>query len=287
MQRRTFFTSGLAALLLQRAVSANAALADNAELAAIERRAGGRLGVYAFDAGSGRAIAHRANERFPMCSTFKLLAVGAVLARADAGADDLSRRVAIMPADILAYAPVTKAHLNGSMTIAELCAAAIEWSDNTAANLLLHSLAGPAGVTRFARTIGDRVTRLDRNEPTLNTAIPGDPRDTTTPFAMAHDMQTLMLGTALKPASRARLKRWLLSCRTGANKLRRGFPASWREGDKTGSGDNATANDVAIVWPPGRAPLIVAAYFTNSHAPGALQDAALPDVARVVAKHFG
>ena len=287
MQRHVFLTSTFAAIALHGATHADADAAASATLTAIEQRSGGRLGVYAFDTANGRALAHRANERFPMCSTFKLLAVAAVLARVDAGNEDLTRRVAIVQADLLDYAPVTKAHLQaGSMSIAELCAAAIEWSDNTAANLLLHSLLGPAGVTKFARKIGDPVTRLDRNEPTLNTAIPGDVRDTTTPLAMAHTMQKVVLGTALEPASRAHLKAWLLSCKTGATRLHAGMPATWREGDKTGSGDNATVNDAAIFWPPQRAPIIVAAYYTNSHAPKAQQDATLPAVGRAVAAAF-
>jgi beta-lactamase class A len=279
MQRLAFLTSSLAALA--------APASDSAPFAALERRAGGRLGIYAFDTGSGRRIAYRANERFPMCSTFKLLAVGAVLARVDGRNEDLNRRVGYGDADILAYAPVTKAHLNiGSMTIGELCAAAIEWSDNTAANLLLHSLLGPAGVTKFARKIGDPVTRLDRNEPTLNTAIPGDLRDTTTPYAMANDTRALVLGNVLTPRSRAHLQTWLLGNKTGAASLRAHLPKSWRTGDKTGSGDHGTTNDVAVVWPPNRPPIIIAAYYTGSNGSSDAQKAVLADAGRIVYRTF-
>jgi beta-lactamase class A len=279
MQRLDFLASSFAALI--------APQTGNPQLAALERRAGGRLGVYALDTGSGRQIAYRANERFPMCSTFKLLAVGAVLARVDAHNEDLNRRVGYGEADLLAYAPVTKAHLDiGSMTIGELCAAAIEWSDNTAANLLLHPLLGPAGVTKFARKIGDPVTRLDRNEPSLNTAIPGDPRDTTTPFAMATDMRALVLGTVLTPRSRAHLRTWLLGNQTGAASLRAHLPKSWHTGDKTGSGDHGTTNDVAIIWPPNRAPMIVAAYYTGSKGSSDAQKAVLAEVGRLVYRTF-
>jgi beta-lactamase class A len=279
MDRHAFLTSSVAALV--------APQPDDTQLAALERRAGGRLGVYAIDTGSGRQLAHRANERFPMCSTFKLLAVGAVLARVDAHNEDLNRRVGYGDADILAYAPVTKAHLNiGSMTVGELCAAAIEWSDNTAANLLLHSLLGPAGVTKFARKIGDPVTRLDRDEPSLNTAIPGDPRDTTTPAAMASDMRKLVLGTVLTPRSRGHLRTWLLGNKTGAASLRARLPKSWRTGDKTGSGGHGTTNDVAIIWSPNRPPLIIAAYYTGSSAPDAALRAVLADVGRIVYRIF-
>lgn len=288
MQRHAFLTVSASALALSASAPAVAAgTTGDPEFVAIERRAGGRLGVYAFDTATGRAMSYRHSERFPMCSTFKLLAVGAVLARVDAGNEDLARRVAIVEADLLSYAPVTKAQLQrGSMSIAELCAAAIEWSDNTAANLLLHSLVGPAGVTRYARTLGDRFTRLDRNEPSLNDAVPGDPRDTTTPAAMAHDMHKLVLGTALHPASRARLTGWLLGCRTGAKRLRAGVPATWRMGDKTGSGEYDTVNDVAIVYPPKRAPIIVASYFTESTASGTIREAVHPAVARAVVARF-
>jgi beta-lactamase class A len=173
------------------------------------------------------------------------------------------------------------------MTIGELCAAAIEWSDNTAANLLLHSLLGPAGVTKFARSIGDPLTRLDRDEPTLNTAIPGDPRDTTTPAAMAADARKVVLGSALEPRLRARLRGWLIDCKTGAARLRAGVPKTWVAGDKTGTGDHATANDVAIFWPPRRAPIVVAAYFTGSRAGDAAQNAVLANVGRIVYESFG
>jgi len=282
MLRETFLTSSFAAL-------AAPALGES-ELAGLERRVGGRLGVFAVDLASGSQIAHRAHERFPMCSTFKLLLVGAVLARVDERNESLARRIGYGDADMVPNSPLTKEHLAlPSMTVAELCAAAIEYSDNTAANLLLHSLLGPAGVTKFARSLGDPVTRLDRNEPSLNTAIPGDPRDTTTPAAMAHDMNSLVLGTHLSPALRARLKTWLLGCKTDATRLRAGLPASWRIGAKTGSGDHSTTNEIAIAWPPGRPenePIIIATYFTTSKANADQQDATLANAARIVARHL-
>ena len=290
MQRQLFLSGGLALTAHAPAVAAGFSNGDPA-LAGLERQHGGRLGVYALDTGSGRTIAHRAHERFPMCSTFKLLAVGAVLANVQRGNDDLAREVAYSSNDLLPYAPVTRARLGhgfaAQISIADLCAAAIEYSDNTAANLLLHSLLGPAGVTRFARSIGDRVTRLDRNEPALNTAIPGDPRDTTTPFDMATDAHALVLGTLLAPRLRTRLQTWLLECKTGLTSLRAGLPPAWRVGDKTGSGAHNTANDVAIAWPTGRAPIIIAAYGTASTANDREADATLASVARIVVRRFG
>ena len=257
----------------------------DADFAAIERRIGGRLGVAFLDTGSGRRLAYRAGERFPMCSTFKILAVADVLTRVDAGAEHLDRRIPYGQADLLAHAPVTTAHVGeGSMTVEALCDAAITYSDNTAANLLLATIGGPAALTRFARTIGDPVTRLDRTEPDLNAAEPGDPRDTTSPEAMMIDLRTLLVETKrLSEASRTRLGDWLVANTTGAGKLRAGAPSSWRIGDKTGSGGHNATNDVAIAWGPNRAPVVMAVYSVGATADADARDAAIADVARLVA----
>jgi len=253
LARKSFLTVAATALA---APMLGAGSAAGAQFTALERHAGGRLGVYALDAGSGQLIAHRANERFPMCSTFKLLAVGAVLARVDARNEDLNRRVGYGDADILAYAPVTKAHLEiGSMTIGELCAAAIEWSDNTAANLLLHSLLGPAGVTKFARSLNDPITRLDRNEPTLNTAIRATCATRQRPrqwprYDRAPARHTLVTADARTPENVAAR----LQDRRVTKQLRWGLPASWRIGAKTGSGAHGRqATRLPSCWPTGRA----------------------------------
>jgi beta-lactamase class A len=253
-------------------------------LAAIEARVGGRLGVVAHDTGSGRRLAFRADERFAMCSTFKLLLAAAILRRVDAGGESLDRRVTYGPADLLEYAPVTREHAaEGGVSVGALCQASVEVSDNTAANLLLATVGGPEGLTRFARSLGDETTRLDRLEPILNANEPGDPRDTTTPLAMAETVRRLLLGDALSAASRARLEAWLVASPTGARRLRAGFPADWRVGDKTGTGGNGATNDVAIAWPPGRAPVMVAAYLSGSTAPLAAREAALAEVGRLAA----
>jgi beta-lactamase class A len=232
-------------------------------LASIEEVSGGRLGVAVFDTASGQRFGYRADERFPMCSTFKVLLVGAVLKRVDEGKEQLDRIMHYTRGEVLEYAPITRPHPATGMTVNALCEAAITLSDNTAANLLLKIIGGPAGVTAFARSLGDSVTRLDRTEPTLNTAILGDPRDTSTPMWMLRDLQKLALGNALQPASRRRLVSWLLACKTGDARLRAGLPAGWRVGDKTGTGDHGTSNDVAIVWPEREKPLLVAAYLTG------------------------
>jgi beta-lactamase class A len=255
------------------------------DLAAIERRLGGRLGVAAVDTGSGRRIVHRPSERFAMCSTFKFLAAAAVLARVDAKTERLDRLVRYARKDVLEYAPIAKDHVNDGMTIEALCAAAIEYSDNTAGNLLLTALGGPQGVTAFARRLGDAVTRLDRNEPSLNEVPSGEVRDTTSPASMAHDVQALLVdSTVLSESSRALLEKWMIGNTTGNERLRAGLPDDWRVGDKTGTGPHGATNDIAIAWPPGRAPLIISAFFWGSKAPQADLNRALADVARIVAR---
>ena len=259
----------------------------NKRLAEIEAREGGRLGVFVRDTGTGAAIEHRAGERFPMCSTFKLLAAAATLKRVDEGAERLDRTIAFGPSDLLDYAPVAKAHVaQGGMTLADLCAAAIDWSDNTAANLVLQAIGGPAGFTQFARSLGDNVTRLDRNEPSLNESLPGDERDTTSPRAMAADMQKVLLGDGLSEASRRRLEAWLINDKVGDKRLRAGLPPSWRIGDKTGSGDHGTANTIAITRPPDQAPILAAVYYTGSSAPMDARNAIHREIGALIAETF-
>ena len=258
-----------------------------ARISELERRHGGRLGVSLFDTQSGVRFGYRGDEAFPMCSTFKFLLVAAILQRVDANSDQLDRAIPFSGSDIETYAPVTKAHVGaGAMPVSELCAAAMVWSDNTAANLLLRELGGPDALTRFVRSLGDKVTRADRTEPTLNTAIPDDPRDTTHPNAMIGDMSTLLLASVLSPASRGMLLAWMVGAQTGQKRLRAGFPADWRVGDKTGSGDNATANTIAILDPPGRAPILAAVYYTLSNASEAERNNVHADIGRLIPELF-
>jgi beta-lactamase class A len=273
--------------LLQNSTSASAANSTEA-LAAIESQLGGRVGVAALDTATGQHLEHRASERFPMCSTFKFLLVAGVLARVDHQDEKLDRLIPYTKDDLLEYAPVTKEHLaEGAMSVSALCAAAIQYSDNTAANLLLASLGGPEHLTQFARSLGDSVTRLDRNEPELNSAIPGDPRDTTTPSAMLSDMKKLLLDPgALSPDSQKRLEDWLIGNTTGMHSLRAGFPSNWRAGDKTGHGRNGSVNDIAIAWPPNRQPILVTAYLVESTAPDPDHYGAVANIGRVVASSF-
>ncbi len=256
----------------------------SARLAEIEKTSGGRLGVCVLDTGTGRRVAHRPDERFPMCSTFKFLAAALVLARVDDGKERLERRVVFQAGDLVSYSPVTEKRVGGSgMTVAELCEAAITYSDNSAGNLMLASFGGPQGLTRYMRAIGDTRTRLDRIETELNEARPGDPRDTTTPDAMQRSMQKILLGDVLSQSSRAQLLQWLDANKTGDLRLRAGLPPGWHVGDKTGSGDNGAACDIAILRPPGRAPILVAVYLTETTAAMAVRNAAIASVGEAVA----
>lgn len=261
--------------------------AASGRLAALERKKGGRLGVAFIDVRSGSHLGHRADERFPMCSTFKLLAAARVLERVDRREERLDRRVTFSRDDLVTYSPVTGERTGApGMTIDALCDAAMTVSDNTAANLLLASFGGPPALTAFVRSLGDTVTRLDRIEPELNEATPGDPRDTTTPGAAAENVRRLVLGTTLSADSRERLTRWLLANQTGDARLRAGFPAGWRVGDKTGSGEHGTTNDVAVAWRTDGSPIIVAAYYTESTLDGAGRNAVLAEVGRIVTGGF-
>jgi beta-lactamase class A len=253
------------------------------EIKRLESTSGGRLGVCVLDTATGVRHAHRGDERFPMCSTFKALAAAAVLAQVDAGKELLSRRISFDASALVTYSPVTEKHVGDGMTLAEICDAAVTLSDNTAGNLLLDALGGPSGLTAFVRSLGDQVTRLDRNEPTLNEALPDDVRDTTTPNTMASTLQALVLGTkALSAASREQLTAWLIANKTGNARLRAGFAKDWRIGDKTGTGARGTNNDVAVVWPPNKGPIVITAYLTGATASAAEQNATIASVARAV-----
>jgi len=252
-----------------------------ASLATLERQHGGRLGVAIHDTGSGRRVAHRGDERFLMCSTFKLLLAAAVLQRVDSGEEKLDRRIVFGKGVLLEWAPVARKHVGPpGMTMSALCEAAITQSDNTAANLLLKQIGGPQALTAYARGLGDTSTLLDRYEPELN------PYDTTTPKAMLGDMEQLLLGSRLSRSSRELLIRWLLACQTGLQSLRAGIPSGWRVGDKTGQWDGngvGANNDIAIVWPPNGKPLLVTAYYMNHTTKPSIRKAVLAEVGRIIA----
>ncbi len=256
-------------------------------LAALEAASGGRLGAAVIDMADGKSFSYRGEERFPLCSTFKVVAVGAVLQRTATEQALLRRRIRFARQDMVPWSPVTSQHIADGMTVEELCAAALQQSDNTAANLLLDLLGGPRSLTAFARSLGDDAFRLDRREPELNASEPGDPRDTTTPEAMAATLRSLVFGPALEPAQRAVLWDWLRGNTTGAARIRAGAPAGWEVGDKTGSGHHGTANDVAVLRPPHRAPLILALYLTQAAGDDPAREKVLAESTRTICAAWG
>jgi len=257
----------------------------------IEQRIGGRIGVAAWDTGADRWLGLRRHELFPMCSTFKWALAAAQLNMAQNGGPQLNEQLRFRERDLLEYAPTAREHLaRGWMTIEEACEAATKISDNTAANLLLEIQGGPEGFTRFLRSNGDGVSRLDRNEPGLNDVAPGDERDTTSPVAMAQTLRRFLLEDGvLTAAHREKLIGWMVESPTGRERLRAGFPSDWRVADKTGTwnGEHNAANNVAIAWPPRRAPIIVAAYLHRSIADPTARNAAHAEIARIVTEEWG
>ena len=238
---------------------------QNEVFARLEARAANvRIGVSAIDLSTNRRVDYRSDERFIMCSTFKVLAAAAVLKRVDENKEKLDRVVKYGEAQLLTYAPVTRAHVKeGGMTLEALCAASVEQSDNTAANLLLEAIGGPNQVTELARSLGDKFTRLDHTEPELNLTRPGQDDDTTTPAAMSATLQRLFTSDFLTEASRKKLETWMRQNQTGSTMIRAAVPADWQVGDKTGrSGDGAT-NDIAIIRPPQGGPIFIAIYTVD------------------------
>lgn len=284
IDRRTFVLTA-AAMTAAPGLARPASLDLRAAVTAAEKATGGRVGLAVHDTVTGRRFSHRGGERFPMASTFKALLVAAVLARIDKGLDRLDRAIPVRASDILDVSPVSKAHVGGTASVAELCEATIIYSDNSAANLLLPAVGGPAGLTAWLRGIGDRVTRLDRIEPLMSEALPGDARDTTSPDAVAATWERLLTGTTLSSARRALLTGWLVANTTGDTRLRAGLPRGWKVGDKTGTGGHGSVNDIAIVWPvrarPG--PLFIASFVNGGTAPSDALYKAHADLAAAIA----
>jgi beta-lactamase class A len=258
-------------------------LSPAAQLARLEAEAKGRLGVAAINTADSRILVHRGDERFPLCSTFKAMLAAAILQHEPSLLD---KRIKYTAADLVAYSPVTEQNLVDGMTVGELCAAAVQYSDNAAANLLMKQIKGPAGVTAFARSIGDKAFRLDRWETELNTAIPGDPRDTTTPLAMMKALQSITLGPSLTVDKRKIMSDWLIGNTTGDTRIRAGVPYDWQVGDKTGTGAYGSTNDIGIVWPAGKAPVVMALYFTQPGKDDKANSEILAAAARVVVEAF-
>jgi beta-lactamase class A len=269
------------------AIKGDAAISAQAQLAKLERTLAGRLGVFALNTANGKQLSYHGDEYFPMCSTFKVLLASAILKHSTQIDGLMQRRIKYQQSDLVTYSPITKQHLEDGMTVSALCAAAIQYSDNTASNLLMKILGGPGAVTTFARSIGDRQFRLDRWETELNSSIPGDRRDTSTPNAMGLSLQRLALGDALEPHLQLRLRIWLQSNTTGAARIRAGVPTDWQVGDKTGSGDYGTANDLAVLWPPRRAPVVVAIYTTQTEKDAKPRNDVIASAAQIIVDWLG
>lgn len=254
----------------------------NAQLAALERKHGGRLGAAILDTGSGRHAGYRMDERFLLCSTWKMLLAAAMLWRVDRGKEHLEQRLVFGKDALIEHAPVAIQHVGPpGMTIAQLCHATVTQSDNTAGNVLLKHLGGPQAITAFARQIGDSLSRLDRYEPELNHPAPDGVSDTTTPGQMLQNLQTLLLGNTLSETSRKQLADWMQGSATGQKLVRAGLPADWRIGEKTG-GSSRQTNDVAILWPPARKPLLAAVYYENAQTDSDGRSAVLASIGRII-----
>ncbi|MGW0943424.1 class A beta-lactamase [Streptomyces sp. NPDC002623] len=290
--RRTLLTAGAAtaaALLTTAPARATTAATDpvTARLRDLEAGHGARLGVFAHNVRTRRSVRYRADELFPVCSLFKPLAVAAVLRDLDRDGEVLARRIHYTADEVVANSPVTETHVADGMTIAELSAAAIQVSDNTAGNLLLRELGGPTAVTRFARSVGDRVTRLDRWEPDLNSAEPDRITDTTSPYAIGRTYARLILGDALTAPDRTRLTDWMLGTVTSANRFRKGLPPNWTLADKTGGGWYGADNDAGIAWTPDGAPIVLSVQLTKPDRDAAYDHDLIVETAALLAETLG
>jgi beta-lactamase class A len=251
----------------------------------VQSRLSGIVGIAVIDTESGVNFHHRSGERFPLNSTFKAFLCAALLDAGDKGEIDLAQSITVHDSDLVAYSPVTEKRVGGDpFTLLELCEATATISDNAAANLVLKKLGGPDSLTRFMRRIGDKTTRIDRYEPELNSAIPGDERDTTTPLAAASSLQKLLLGDELTAASRKQITSWLVGNKVGTSTLRAGLPEGWIVADKTGAGDFGSRSNTAVIWPENRAPVVVAVYITQTKASFEDRNRAIADIARALVK---
>lgn len=274
----------LALLLLAGAGASRAEQPDARlqKLAELERQHGGRLGVAMLDMRDGSLVSYRGGERFPFCSTFKIILVAKILHQSVEDLKLLDKRFRITGLDIEKYAPIVSKQIGEEMTVSDLCGAAIMYSDNAATNILMRHFGGPEAVTSFARSFGDDTFRLDRREPELNTAIPGDPRDTSTPDSMANATRGLLFGNVLPKTKQDVLMHWLLNNTTGNQRIRAGVPSGWAVGDKTGTGDYGTTNDVAVFWPDGGGAVILAVYYTQDDKDAKAKNEVIASAARIL-----
>lgn len=282
-----FITTCITITFLLNMVAAQASEMDNARLAAVaqqeEQTLKARIGVAVIDTDTSHVASYRGNERFPLNSTHKALLCGMLLNEQEKGKLRLTERTQFDRAALVTYSPISEKFVApADMSWQQLCSAAISYSDNTAANLIAEKLGGPAAVTRFFALLGDKVTRLDRHEPELNSAIPGDVRDTTTPLAVSETLRKLTLGEVLTPASRAQLLQWMHDDKVADALLRSVLPAGWRIADKTGAGEYGSRSIVSVVWPENGKPLIVSVYVTQTEATLAQSNAAIARIGKAI-----
>jgi beta-lactamase class A len=264
----------------EKAVAKTPASHINRELAKLENKYDARLGVYAIDTGTNQKVSYRPNERFAYASTYKALAAGAILQHHSI--DQLNELVTYDSEDIVSYSPVTQLHVDTGMTLQEVMEAAVRYSDNTAGNLLLEKLGGPEGFETALRKIGDHVTQVDRYETDLNSAIPGDKRDTSTAKALATSLQAFAVSDLLPTEKRTILTDWMRGNTTGDALIRAGAPTGWEVDDKSGAGSYGTRNDIAIVWPPNRAPIVIAVLSSRDTQNATYDNALIAEAAKVV-----
>ena len=268
------------------AAAATSTDATDAAFTALQTKYHAQLGLYAINTGTGRTVAFQADQRFAFCSTIKAFAASVLLQR-DTD-QQLSQVITYSKSDLVDYSPVTSEHVSTGMTLTAVMTAAIEISDNTALNLMLNRIGGPSALQAALRALGDTTTNVDRTEPTINSATPGDPRDTSTAQALATDLRTFVLGTALSPSRRAQLTGWLKANTTGGPYIRAAVPSGWKVGDKTGNGDYGTRNDIAVLWPPTGAPIVLAVLSNRGDNQDATSDDALiADATRVALRSVG
>ena len=261
--------------------AATTTAATTAAFAQLETKFHAQLGLYAIDTGTGRSVAYQADQRFAYCSVIKAFAASVLLQR-DTD-QQLAQVITYSKSDLVDYSPVTSLHVGTGMTLTAIMAAALDISDNTALNLMLNQLGGPAALQSALRGLGDSTTNVDRAEPTVNSATPGDPRDTSTARALATDLRAFALGDALSTSRRAQLVSWLQANTTGGPYIRAAVPSGWKVGDKTGNGDYGTRNDIAVLWPPNGAAPIVLAVLSNrgDNANASSDDALIADAAKI------
>lgn len=257
----------------------------DADFTRLEEEFDARLGVYALDTGTGRAVEFQADERFAYCSTFKVLAFGAVLDRTPV--EELDRVVTFSEADLVFHSPVTQEHVSSGMTLRELGDAALRHSDNTASNLLFEELGGPEGLREALRGIGDEVTSVDRVAPEMAEAVPGDVRDTSTPRAMATSLREFALGDVLSEDKRDILVAMMRANTTGDGLIRAGVPEGWEVGDKTGACGYGTRHDIGVLWPPEGGPVVLAVMSGRDEAGAGYDDALIAKATELVVGALG